>query len=85
MYIYIYIYIYIVYFTFCCTYLKILLLTIHHNIQYDQPTILNYTLLLIAPYFTHCIYSIPEAVITAAPAPEDGCQHPKHVELSTEM
>jgi len=29
--------------------------------------------------------SIPEAVITAVPAPDDGCQHPKHVELPTEM
>jgi hypothetical protein len=27
----------------------------------------------------------PEAVITAVPAPDDGCQHPKHVELPTEM
>jgi len=24
---------------------------------------------------------IPEAVITAVTAPDDGCQHPKHVEL----
>ena len=24
--------------------------------------------------------SIPEALITAVPAPDDGCQHPKHVE-----
>ena len=23
--------------------------------------------------------------ITAVPAPDDGCQHPKHVELPTEM
>jgi len=30
------------------------------------------------------IQSIPEAVITAVPAP-DGCQHPKHVEMPTEM
>jgi hypothetical protein len=28
--------------------------------------------------------SIPEAVITTVPAPDDGCQHPKH-ELPTEM
>jgi len=28
--------------------------------------------------------SIPEAVITAVPAPDDGCQHPKHVELPAE-
>ena len=44
--------------------LKILLLTIHYfiyilfvkasNIQYDQSRILNYTLVLIAAYFTHC-------------------------------
>ena len=26
-----------------------------------------------------------EAVITAVPAPDDWCQHPKHVELPTEM
>ena len=30
-------------------------------------------------------YSVPEAVITVVPAPDDGCQHPKHVELHTEM
>jgi len=44
-------------------FLKILLLTIHQyfiyisvkasNIQYDQSRILNYTLVLIAAYFTH--------------------------------
>jgi len=28
---------------------------------------------------------VPEAVITAVRSPDDGCQHPKHVELSTEM
>ena len=28
---------------------------------------------------------MPEAVITAVRAPDDGCQHPKHVELPTEM
>ena len=27
----------------------------------------------------------PEAVITAVRAPNDGCQHPKHVELPTEI
>ena len=26
-------------------------------------------------------WPVPEAVITAVPAPDDGCQHPKHVEL----
>ena len=36
-------------------------------------------------YFTHCSQSIPEAAITAVPAADDGCQHPKHVELPTEM
>ena len=30
-------------------------------------------------------YSIPEAVITFVRAPDDGCQHPKHVELPTEI
>jgi len=30
-------------------------------------------------------WPVPEAVITAEPAPEDGCQHLKHVELPTEM
>ena len=28
---------------------------------------------------------VPEAVITAVQAPADGCQHLKHVELSTDM
>ena len=28
---------------------------------------------------------IPQAVITAVPAPDDWCKHPKHVELPTEM
>jgi len=28
---------------------------------------------------------MPEAVITVARAPDDGCQHPKHAELPTEM
>jgi len=28
---------------------------------------------------------MPEAVITAVPAPDGGCQHLKHVELPTEM
>jgi hypothetical protein len=27
---------------------------------------------------------VPEAVITAVPDPNDGCQHPKHVELPTD-
>jgi len=27
---------------------------------------------------------IPEAVFTVVPAPDDGCQHPKHVELPTD-
>jgi len=27
----------------------------------------------------------PEVVITVVQAPDDGCQHPKHVELSTDM
>jgi len=75
--------------------LKILLLTINlyfiyifvkaSNIQYDQSRILNYTLLLITAYFTHCSYSIPEAVFTVVRAPDDECQHPKHVELPTVM
>ena len=29
--------------------------------------------------------SIPEAVITVVRAPDVGCQHPKHVELPTEI
>jgi len=28
---------------------------------------------------------VPEAAITAVPAPDDGCQQPKHVEPPTEM
>ena len=30
-------------------------------------------------------WPMPEAVITVVPAPDDGCQQPKHVELPTEM
>jgi len=30
-------------------------------------------------------YSIPEAVLLVEHAPDDGCQHPKHVQLPTEM
>ena len=47
--------------------------------------ILYYPVVLIAQNFTHCSQSIPEAVITAVPAADDRCQHPKHVELPTEM
>ena len=60
--IYIYILLYILYFV--VHNLKILILTITQyfiyifvkasNIQYDQSRILNYTLVLIAAYFTHC-------------------------------
>ena len=59
---YIYIVIYFIYFV--VHNLKTLLLTIHQyfiyifvkasNIQYNQSRILNYTLVLIAAYFTHC-------------------------------
>jgi len=28
---------------------------------------------------------VPEAVIAVVRVPDDGCQHPKHVELPTEM
>jgi len=34
---------------------------------------------------TRCDLSIPEAVITVVRAPDDGCQHPKHVELPIEI
>ena len=30
-------------------------------------------------------WPVPEAVIAVLRAPDDGCQHPKHVELSREM
>jgi len=30
-------------------------------------------------------WPVPEAVIKVVRAPDDGCQHTKHVELSTEM
>ena len=30
-------------------------------------------------------WPVPEAVITVVRAPDDGCQHPKHVELPTEI
>ena len=53
--------------------------------MYNQTRILNYTLVLISAYFTHCSQSITEAAITAVPAADDGCQQPKHVELPTEM
>ena len=33
----------------------------------------------------HCSWPMPKAVITVVRAPDDGCQHPKHVELPTEM
>ena len=55
------------------------------NIQYNQSRILNYILILIAANFINCSYSIPEAVITAVRAPDDGCQHTKHVKVPTEM
>ena len=29
--------------------------------------------------------AVPEAVITVVRVPDDGCQHPKHVELSTDV
>ena len=51
----------------------------------QDATYLNYVLVLKAACFTDCSQSIPEAVITAVPAAGDGCQHPKHVELPTEM
>jgi hypothetical protein len=59
----------------------------HQDIMhsYDESRILNYTLVLIAAYCTHFSKSIPEAVLTVVRAPDDGCQHPKHVELPTEM
>jgi len=41
--------------------------------------------MLVAAYFIHCSWPVPEAVITAVRAPDDGCQHPIHVELPTEM
>jgi len=56
-----------------------------HGQPHIRSRILNYMLVLIAVCFTHCSQSIAEAVITAVRAPDDGCQHPKHVELPTEM
>ena len=41
-------------------------------------------LVLVSAYFIH-LQLIPEAVITVVRAPDDGCQHPKHVELPTEI
>ena len=41
--------------------------------------------ILVAVYFIHCSWPILEAVITVVRAPYDGCQHPKHAELPTEM
>ena len=65
MILYIHIYFFLIYFIyFAVLNFKILLLTIHQyfiyifvkasNIQYDQSRILNYTIVLIAAYFTHC-------------------------------
>jgi len=31
------------------------------------------------------VWPVLEVVITVVRAPDDGCQHPKHVELSTDM
>jgi hypothetical protein len=53
------------------------------NIQYNHSRILNY--ILVGAYFIHCNLPVPEAVITVVRAPDDGCQHPKHVELPTEI
>ena len=47
--------------------------------------LIQFITFLYAAYFTHCSQSITQAVITAVPAHDDGCQHPKHVELPTEM
>jgi len=33
----------------------------------------------------HCIWPVPEGVITVVRAPGDGCQHPKHVVLSADQ
>jgi len=56
------------------------------NKPHKSRSYLNYLVsVLVAAYFTHCSQSIPEAVITVVPAPDDGCQQPKHVELPTEM
>ena len=48
-------------------------------------TNIYYRLVLVAAYFIHCSYSITEAVITVVRAPDDWYQHPKHVELPTEI
>jgi len=50
-----------------------------HSIQ------ISFNLIIIKLNSIHCSQSIPEAVITAVPAPDDGCQQSKHVELPTEM
>jgi len=41
--------------------------------------------ILVAAYFIHCSWPVPEAVITVVRAADDGCQHPKHVEPPTEI
>ena len=33
----------------------------------------------------NCSRPVPEVVITVVRAPDDGCQHPKHVEVSIDM
>jgi len=47
--------------------------------------IIYYISVLVAAYFIHCSQSIPEAVVTVVRAPDDGCQHPKSVQLPTEI
>jgi len=42
-------------------------------------------LVLVAAYFIYCSWQMSEAVITGVRAPDDGWQHPEHVELPTEM
>jgi len=46
---------------------------------------LQFHLILVGTEQRELMVVYPKAVITAVPAPDDGCQHPKHVELPTEI
>ena len=56
------------------------------TVQQDATySVYSISVVLATAYFIHCSCPIPEAVITVVRAPDDGCQHPKHVELPTQI
>jgi len=74
---------------FCCIYFTNTAIILYSlsvkssNIQHNQSRNLNY--ILVEAYSIHFSWPVPEAVITVVRAPDDECQHPKHVELPTEI